>query len=105
MKRTIAALAAGALALGALAGTAGAAPNGKAHGKHIQEECGLSFGELRDLLADGPTLKRGAKHFATAEFGAAALCADGALIPPAPAPEPDPDPDPEPDPIGGGFGF
>lgn len=98
MRRMIAALAAGALALGALAGTAAAAPKGKAYGKHVQEQCGgLSFGELKELHPDASSLKRGAKHFATTSGGLDVVC----TLPPPPAP----DPEPEPDPDDGGFSF
>jgi hypothetical protein len=47
MKRSAALVAAGALAMGAVAGIANAADKG--HGKHIIDECGSSFGQLRQL--------------------------------------------------------
>jgi len=47
MKRVVAFAAAGALALSAFAGVAGAAPgNGNAYGKTIKTECGASYGQL-----------------------------------------------------------
>ena len=75
MKRVVAFAAAGALALSAFAGVAGAAPgNGNAYGKDIKDSCEASFGQLRQLSPHPVTPSSGAKNFATSANGVAFHC-------------------------------
>jgi hypothetical protein len=61
MKKIAALVAAGALAMSAFAGVASA--HGNAYGKTIKDECGYSFGQLRQLSPHSVTPSKGAKYF------------------------------------------
>jgi hypothetical protein len=66
MRKIAALVAAGALSMSAFAGVASA--HGNAYGKTIKDECGYSFGQLRQLAKANPahpsvTPSKGAKYF------------------------------------------
>ena len=74
MKRTFAAIAVGLFAVGAVAAPA-AADGHFGYGKEIKDECGASFGQLRQLSPHPVTPSAGAKNFVMSPDGLAFHCA------------------------------
>ncbi len=65
MKMAVAIAAAGAMALGGLAASASATTDvGQGYGSYIKENCGMSFGQLRQASPHPVTPSAGAKAFA-----------------------------------------
>ena len=64
MKRTLGITLAVAFAISAVSAPAMA---GNGYGKQIKDQCGASFGQLRQASPHGVTPSKGAKYFATTE--------------------------------------